>query len=160
MRILSFDPGKNTGIALIDTESDPMLKSFWTTRSNEELVEWLRDTENKFESYWNSNIDLILIEDYVNRGPGRGGFDHELDKGPTHRVIGIILATAIHLKIKVDYTNSSDKPVNYGWVGMEYKKGKKDMHHWDAITHAYGYCIRKKLGVDKKARLAFKGAKT
>jgi hypothetical protein len=155
MRILSFDPGsKNTGIALIDTESTPILKSFWTTRSKKELVKFLRE-----EAETGGQLDLILIEDYINRPKGSGGFDHNWDKGATHRVIGVIEATAIAMGIKVEFTKASDKAPNYGIVGMTYVKGKAEMHHWDAITHAYGYCLRKKLADPSKIMGAFAGGK-
>jgi hypothetical protein len=154
LKLVSFDPGENTGWAVLDPESEGhLLKNFGTTKGKKELVELLRDLETPY-------VQLqIVIEDYTNRPKSAGGFDHTWDKGYTHRVIGIIEGWAIRHNFKIAFSKPVDKAPAYGVVGLTYVKGKQNQHHMDAIVHGFHYIWKNKLAPMNKIIDAMAGKK-
>lgn len=144
MIILSFDPGKHCGWAVLDTENkERLLQRLGTAEGPEELHEQLKDFEERYKG-----LEVhVVIEDYINRPPKAGGFDHTWDKGYTHRIIGRIEGWVAHSGISssVYFQREHEKPGGYGIIGLKYVKGAKDKHHLDAVVH--GYLHVKKLNL-------------
>lgn len=139
MKILSLDPGNNTGWCLLDTNEKRVVQEFGTTRTETEFYQLLEEMDDRFEEL------TVVCEDYINRPPKAGGFDHTWDKGFTHRMIGAVKHWSWQNKFKLVLQQPMIKPAMYGLLGMEYKKGRKDIHHLDAIVHGFKYIYDKKL---------------
>lgn len=139
MKILSFDPGERTGWARLDTEATPAITEFGTLIGKAKLYDFLQGGGL-------DRIDQIVVENYIVRQTKKvNGFDHSWSKVETLRYIGAIDLRAHQLGIPIFYYNASNKPAAYGMLGLKYIKGKSNMHHIDAIVHAYKHCEEKKL---------------
>lgn len=145
MKVVSFDPGKKTGWAILDPESSGhLLINFGTTPNKTELIQLLKDLETP-------NVQLqVVVEDYINRPPKSGGFDHTWDKGYTHRIIGMIEGWCLRNRFKMILQQPSDKPAAFGIIGMQYKKGTQNIHHLDAIAHGFFYLFKNGLAPKEK----------
>lgn len=152
MKVVSFDPGKSTGWAVLDPESEGhLLINFGTTSNKTELVQLLKDFET-------TNVQLqVVVEDYINRPAKSGGFDHTWDKGYTHRIIGIIEGWCLRNRFKMTLQQPVDKPGAYGIIGLKYLKGAKHTHHLDAIAHGFFYIHKHKLAPQDKIFMAMAG---
>lgn len=152
MRLLAIDPGKANGLALLDTKQDRVLRNAWTVRGVEKLYAEL-------DECYEPGL-TIVAEDYVNRPPQAGGFDHHWDKGFTHRVIGAIEHWAWSNKLGiVTLQQPSIKPAMYGLVGLKYVKGAKNMHHIDAAVHGFKFLWDRKIIPQKEILNCMSGVK-
>jgi len=104
-------------------------------------------------------IKYCVVEDYINRPPKAGGFDHSWDKGKTHRVIGALDFWCYENSIELVLRQPMLKPAAYGQLGMVYQKGKKNMHHMDAIVHGYSWLLDNKYVEKKDVLLSLRGKK-
>lgn len=139
MFLLALDPGKNTGWAFFNTDSpEKSLQRFDTCRNEIALYAFLET--------FPPNIPItVVLEDYVIRSKKYGGKDHEFDKGQTLRVIGAIEHWCWLHKHDLKYVQPTDKPAAYGHVGLTYVKGKKNMHHMDAVVHGFEYMLKHEI---------------
>lgn len=138
MKILAIDPGKTTGWAQIDLESNKKITlcPFGTTKDTEltELIPQIRES------------GIIVYEAWLTRPKHlqRGAFDW--DPMITPQVIGSLktLCKVLGKPVPVEQ-QPSIKPVGYALAGMKYEQGKKGTHWQDALAHAVFYAV-KKLG--------------
>lgn len=154
MKFLSLDPGAiNTGWALFDTSnSDFPVTNFGTTRSKEQLFNLLQ------EDFLYEGLNQLIVEDYIiKQSVKAGGFNHDFDKGRTLRIIGALEFFAWSHAIDFVLYQPSNKPIAYGQIGLTYVKGKKDMHHMDAVVHGFNHCLLKELLPKSKILGRFKG---
>lgn len=132
VKILGIDPGKTTGLAMIEIKEKVPRPIFLDSSKDETLV----DQERLF-----SEADVIVCEDWKTR-PGiamTGGFNQ--DRMPATRVIGAA-QTLARLKGKQFVLQpASIKPVGYGWSNQKYQAGKKGLHTQDALAHAVYYAV-------------------
>lgn len=133
MLVLGIDPGKTTGLGLIEVEGkDIALKTMRESRDETclDYLDLLRLT------------DVIVVENFLIRPDKarRGSFDWDNMVAP--RVIGAITAQAQNLGKKIVLQEPSIKPVGYGWSNQRYVKGKKGQHIPDALAHAVYYAVR------------------
>lgn len=156
MIILSFDPGKHCGWAVSDTTKERLLQRIGTSEGPEELTTQLKD----FEQYKGEEVHVV-IEDYINRPPKAGGFDHTWDKGYTHRIIGRIEGWVTYTGIgEVYFQREHEKPGGYGIAGLKYVKGAKNKHHIDAAVHGIIHCDKYNLVPANKLINSLQGGRT
>lgn len=139
MRLAAFDPGKKTGIAIWDTDYGDKPHGM-ATLDVPKLFDWLDDTEK-------NQYDIFVVEDYLIRPKGsmKNAPSHNWDKGLTLRVIGAIAYRAHQLSCKFHLQQPSIKPIGAGFGGIEYKKGKHQPHHMDAMMHGFYYLVRNRI---------------
>lgn len=144
--LLSLDPGKTTGAALFKYEAEDgryvrhVLLRIWTI-SFEDIFKWL-----------NENVpDYYVVEDYKVRPRHlqKSGYAHQWDDGKTLRIIGFIEGLAQEHGVTIKKVQPSDKPLAYRLINKEYKKGKPNMHMWDAMAHGEMFFHRWKGGLLK-----------
>ena len=123
----SIDPGETTGFAIF---VDGKPESFGKVKFKE-FNAWLAE----------QNPDLFLVENYLIRPPELTGgrWIHQWDEGKTLQLIGAIEFKAYLLGVPVIRQEPSAKVMGYTLMKMEYKRGKKDMHVYDALAHGYVY---------------------
>jgi hypothetical protein len=133
MRLLAFDPGTTTGLALatvidkkITIDALDSIRSI-TARKVQEFVR---------------ECDIVICENFLVR-PNRartGAFDWN-SMEPV-RVIGLIQAVAELEDRKFVLQEPAIKPMGYGWAGLKYVAGKKGMHSHDAVAHLTYYAVK------------------
>lgn len=138
MKILGIDPGKTTGWGLVTFGEDG------------------HHTAIKFGTSKDPNLldilDLILEADHIvyenffvrPNQARRGSFDW--DPMVTPQVIGALKLLCHQHGKPISEQSPSVKPVGYGFASLNYKKGKKGTHEFDALAHAF-YCAVKNFGL-------------
>ena len=86
------------------------------------------------------DLDLFVVENYI-ISPKVYGHSHEGDSGETLRMIGAIEMLCHLQEIELVLQASSTKPAGYGFLGKSYKRGKRDMHAFDAMAHLVYYLV-------------------
>jgi len=133
IRILGVDPGKTTGLALIEVENKRM-KLLETRASKDSLaLDWLELLQA---------ADLLAVESFQLR-PNEartGTFDWSNMIAP--QVIGSIQTLAKMNGKEVVMQSPSTKPMGYAWSGQKYVAKKKGMHQQDALAHATYYAVK------------------
>lgn len=130
--LIAVDPGETNGWAqFIDGEC----VKFGTLKWENEIFDWITEQS---PNYW-------IVEDYIIRPEWAAGANHDFNRGITLQVIGAIKLWARAGGAVVNLQQPSLKPAAYGQMGATYVKGKKNMHHMDAIAHGTWY-INHKLG--------------
>ncbi len=133
-RILSFDPGKSTGWARLTVDNRQItLGEFGVSRDMT-----LSDVAHFFKE-----ADVVVYEGFW-VDPKLAAAGHlNYDEMPAPQVIGTIVTLAKQNQIShVVKQNASLKPPAYGFAGMIYVKGKKNMHAQDAIAHGVYYAVK------------------
>lgn len=133
MKILCLDPGKTTGVAVLQVhEKTPQLIFF-----SEETDVTLLSIEELF-----LGCDVVVCEEFLVRPAKarKGAFDWQDMVAP--RVIGA--ATTLAKKYeKIFVTQSpSVKPIGYGFANLKYVKGKKGVHIQDAVAHGMYWAVK------------------
>ncbi len=142
MLILGLDPGKSTGYALIEVvDRNIALKDFGVEKN--EQVSKISDLI--------SQSDLVICEDFKLRPEMARAGSLDYDNMVASRVIGKIELLCDLSKTKMVKQQPSLKPVAYGFAGMRYVKGKKNMHWQDAFAHAVYYSVKNQLASPVKA---------
>lgn len=134
-RILSFDPGKATGWANLTVDNRQIsLGEFGVSKDMT-----LSDVAHHFK-----NADVVVYEGFwIDPKLAQAGFLN-YDEMPAPQVIGTIRTLAKQYGIEhVVKQNASLKPPAYGFCGMKYQKGRKNMHSQDAIAHGVYYAVTK-----------------
>lgn len=127
--LIAVDPGENIGWARFNQDQEHVPVEFGTIKYHEFHI-WLeRETPN-----------IWVVEDYVIR-PKQ--YDHNFDKGYTLRVIGAIDFQAHRTGAVFQLQPANLKPGAYAQMGGSYQKGKRNMHHMDAIAHGSWYVNHK-----------------
>ncbi len=141
--VLGIDPGKTTGLGLIEVLA-PSIKLKTMRESKDETAADYLDLLRE--------ADVIVVENFQVR-PDKartGSFDWNDMIAP--QVIGAIRAVSASLGKTIVLQPPSIKPVGYGWSNQRYVKGKKGMHQQDALAHAVYYAVKnlKALPLKKK----------
>lgn len=132
-QLMAVDPGGTTGWAIYDIPSQSPIV-FGEVKGGD-FYEWLRD--------YTPDISTWVVEDYFVRPQGKaGGFQHHWDKGETFRKIGAIEYAAFLQGAEFYLQQPSLKPIAYKHINMEYKKGKKGMHIYDALAHGKLWLVK------------------
>lgn len=134
MKVLGLDPGKTTGVALIEIFNKRIKPPLAYLECRDET---LLEIEHLF-----AEADFIVVEDFKTR-PGKarqGAFDWDQMIAP--QVIGAAKALAKRYKKDLILQQPSLKPVAYGLSNQKYYPGKKGMHRQDALAHAVFYSVR------------------
>lgn len=138
MIALGLDPGKTTGVALIEViEKRPTILDIQETKDVTLLA-----IKHLFEK-----CDVVVCEDFLVR-PHKakaGAFDWNDMVAP--RVIGAATLLAQMFEKKFVLQQPAIKPVGYGFSNQTYKKGKQGMHIQDAVAHAVFYLVKNHLAV-------------
>lgn len=135
--IIAVDPGKTTGVASFTEDGDVI--SFGEIKWDE-FHSWLHELQD---------VTMWVVEDYKIRPAGvQGGYGHEWNDGKALQIIGAIKYHAWAMNAEVVLQQPSIKPVAYRVLGMEYKKGKKGMHIYDALAHGKYWFHTNKRYVD------------
>ena len=136
MKILGVDPGKTTGLALIEiVDRVPHIR--WMDESRD--VTGL-DYKDKIQL-----VDVVVMENFLVRPnkAKRGAFDWSDMVAP--RVIGAVTSLAAQFDTKLVIQEPSIKPVGYGYSNLNYVKGKQGQHVSDAVAHAVYYGVKQRL---------------
>lgn len=128
----SWDPGKSTGWCRFE---DYRLHSFGTIQ--------LENLGNMLQGI--QEAEVFVIESYFIRPKSAGGFDHNWSSPVALEAIGAIKSHAQQIGTEVVMQQSSLKVPGYGFAGMVYKKGQKNVHHRDALAHGVYYLVKRKL---------------
>lgn len=136
IKILGVDPGKTTGWARIDVDTETQkieLGIFGETRDTT-LVELIPQIKES---------DIITYEAWLTRPKHlqRGAFDWDPMIAP--QVIGSLLTLCKTLeKPRVVKQQPSIKPVGFAMAGLDYSSKKHQPHWKDALAHAVFYAVR------------------
>lgn len=138
MRILAIDPGPNMGYALAEFS-----ERFKTLKLLDSSIIRDKDKSYTFLAEQALNLDVFVVENYI-ISPKVYGHSHEGDSGETLRMIGAI-EMLCHLQDDLELVLQlpSTKPAGYGFLGKSYKRGKRDMHGFDAMAHLMFYLVTK-----------------
>jgi len=132
LTMYSWDPGKSTGWCEF---RENRLARFGTTDISE-LDVHLASIEE---------AEVFVIESYFIRPKSAGGFDHNFSSPIALEAIGEIKGRARRIGAEVVMQQASLKVPGYGFAGMVYKKGQKNIHHKDALAHGVYYLVKRKL---------------
>jgi len=131
--ILGIDPGKHTGLGMIEVIEDKIHLRTMRESLDVTCTDYLDLL---------GQADVIVVEDFLLRPTKarEGAFDWNNMVAP--RVIGAITAQLAGLKKPLVLQQPSIKPVGYAWSNQRYVKGKKGQHIPDALAHAVYYAVR------------------
>lgn len=128
MKIVAFDPGGTTGIALFDTEGSNPYQPIRIAQPKTKL-----DLYKELQEF--TDADICVIENYRIRP----NVIHDWSNVDTLRIIGYIMYWCDMNKIPYKLQEPVNKVPAYGWLGMKYVKGKPNMHIQDAVAHGAFY---------------------
>lgn len=128
MKLISFDPGKTTGFAIFQ---DCNVINVGTKKWEIEVLDWINELQ----------ADLFVVENFRLRKDQTNWWN----EGETLQVIGAIKARARMIGCPVELQEPNVKPVAYAWLKQDYKKGKANMHHMDALVHGNYYLVKNKF---------------
>jgi hypothetical protein len=134
MKILGLDPGKTTGVALLELNEKALSLVYVNETKDETLLEIVD---------YIKQADYVICEEFLvrpNKAHG-GAFDWSDMVAP--RVIGAATSLAKQYGAQFVLQSPSIKPVGYGWSAMQYVKGKQKMHMQDAVCHAVYFSVKK-----------------
>ena len=131
--ILGVDPGKTTGLSLIEVIEKKITLKMVRESRDETAVDWLDLLQE---------ADVVVLEDFLVRPKNArtGSFDWNDMVAP--RVIGAVTALSQVLHKKLVKQQPSIKPIGFAWSNQRYVKGKKGTHVQDATAHAVYYAVR------------------
>lgn len=133
MKIMGIDPGKTTGIAIIDIEHGKIRPIYFAECKDETLF----DIQHLF-----GEVDLIVCEKFdIDPKFARAG-KLDGDNMPAPRVIGAATLLAKMHKTRFELQSRTIKPVGYGLSNQLYQKGKAGMHNQDALAHAVFFAVK------------------
>ena len=134
MIILGVDPGKTTGLAMIQVEEKKI--SLLATRES-------KDTTALDFLDWIQQSDVVVVESfYVRPKKARtGAFDWDQMIAP--QVIGSVTTLTKSQGKVLQMQPPGIKPVGYGYSNQKYVKNKKGLHQQDAVAHAVYYAVHR-----------------
>lgn len=133
MLILGIDPGKHTGLGMIEVIDKKIHLKTMMESLDETAVEYLD---------WLKQADVVVLENFLvrPRNARAGSFDWNDMVAP--RVIGAVTAHLAALQKKPVLQEPAIKPAGYGFSNQRYVKGKKGQHIPDALAHACYYAVK------------------
>lgn len=149
MRVLGVDPGQHNGYAVLELKDK--IISLLDGGTIERLDFYKRLPEMI------TSIEIIVAEDFrVRPGQARlGAFD--FDRMVACQVLGVLEFLTVHSPTELKLQAASIKPVGFGFLGKPYRKGAKNVHHWDAAAHAVYYLVTQHGAVPPAGLKALKG---
>jgi len=123
-RYLAIDPGGTTGWAWMEDGKPTSMGEVPLS----ELKHWLDEQKPEF----------FVVESYIIRPRGSGGFNHSWNKGETLQIIGAIKLHAASLGVKVYEQQSSIKKVASGMFDIP----NNGSHQFDAVLHGMYWWFR------------------
>jgi len=143
MKILGIDPGKTTGLAMIEINPETKKPRLIEARA-------CMDVSGIEYNDWLKEADHIVVEDFKVRPQKaeRGSFNWSQMETP--KIIGSIQTLAKLLGKTIVLQQPSVKPMGYGYAHMVYVKGKQGTHIQDAAAHAMFFAVKKKLCLPSK----------
>lgn len=137
MIVIGFDPGEMTGVGVLKVNGDHKMKLVRSaTFSRADLYSKLAELLE--------GADVVVVEDFKVRpnNARRGSFDWS-HLVPV-QVIGAIHYESSRLGKPTHFQQPNLKPVGYSFLGKQYVKGAKNVHHLDALAHAAYYLVKNK----------------
>lgn len=135
LRILAVDPGESNGWAILDYTAEGGIVPVATGTTRKE--EFYKALDEKLLD----SVNFLVVEDFTVRPnyAKSGAFDW--DRMSACQVIGAIHFISTTRAIPMLLQSASVKPVGYGFLGKEYRKGAKNVHHLDAQAHGVYYLV-------------------
>jgi hypothetical protein len=131
--ILGIDPGLTSGlaVAILDLQTKEIE---WPLLAECSIGVFSENLQLLHDEYI---FDFMVCEDFTLRPDTRSDF---LSKGftslETAKLVGRVEQFCFTNSIGCSTPQASDKKFAYKLIGMEYVRGKKNMHKWDAKAHA------------------------
>jgi hypothetical protein len=142
MKILGVDPGKTTGLALIEVV-DRRMQLLATTQSRDSLcLDWLELLKS---------ADLLAVESFQLRPQKARTGSFDWSDMLTPQVIGSIRTLAAMHGKELELQSPSVKPMGYAWSGQKYVAKKPGTHQQDALAHATYYAVKHMKAVPASA---------
>lgn len=133
MKIMGVDPGKTTGIAVINIDENKKFSVGYFEESKDMTLLEINHIIGQ--------CDIIVCEDFV-VDPRK---DFGGDRMSAPQVIGALKVQCQLQQKPLVLQSRTTKPVGYGLSGQKYTAGKKGMHNQDALAHAVYYGVQKGL---------------
>ena len=140
MRIIGFDPGETTGVGIIEVGDDKKMRLMHS--SSLIKVDLYAKLPRLIQG-----CDAVIIEDFKVRpnNARKGSFDWS-HLVPV-QVIGALDYLTKSLGIPSHFQQPNLKPVGYAYLGKQYVRGAKNVHHLDALAHAAYYLVKNKYAL-------------
>ena len=139
MRILAFDPGDTTGVAIVSsqvTDEGPRASfEMMTQMTLNELIQWT--------ATFNEEVDLIIYERFIvfrQKAKQQTG-----SKMQVSQAIGVIKALAARLQVPIVEQGPDIKRPALAWSGITMPGVHAQTHKVDAALHAFFYLYTKGL---------------
>jgi len=134
MKILGCDPGKTTGLGMIEVDGKTI-----------KLVSMRESKDVTCSDYLDllQEADQIVLEGFLTRPKNARAGNFDWDDMVAPRVIGAVTALAHAFQKPLVIQQPAIKPVGYAWSNQRYVKGKKGQHVPDALAHAVYYAVSK-----------------
>jgi hypothetical protein len=133
VKILGIDPGKVTGLGMIEVDGKTI-----------KLVSMRESKDVTCSDYLDllQEADQIVLEGFLTRPKNARAGNFDWDDMVAPRVIGAVTALAHAFQKSLVIQQPAVKPVGYAWSNQRYVKGKKGQHVPDALAHAVYYAVR------------------
>lgn len=133
MKILGVDPGKSTGLALIQVNEKKMELLALRTSTDSLCLDWLDLLKA---------ADLLAVESFELRPQKARSGSFDWSDMLTPQVIGSVKTLAKMHEKEVVMQSPSVKPMGYAWSGQKYVPKKAGVHQQDALAHASYYAVK------------------
>lgn len=127
--VICIDPGTTSGFAIFIKGK---VANFGELKKDQIFI-WL-DRQNP---------DLFVVENYrIRPRTFRGKQTRTWDNPFALRILGAVESQCQIKEIPLVIQEPAIKPIGYGFLNMPYVKGKKNVHHLDAIAHGAYYFVK------------------
>lgn len=135
MKILSIDPGKSTGWAVIEVENSVIKLGMFGVTKDMTLV----DIQDHIK-----DADIVVFEGFWIRPDKAMAGKFNWQDMPAEKVIGSLMTLCkLHQKTQVIKQQPSVRVPGYAFANLVYKKGAKGKHWQDALAHGVYYAVTK-----------------
>lgn len=137
-KVMGYDPGHTTGVAMATVTLEPKPKIRWATRSIPEktLQAFLRDNTHKADFVV---CEIFAINPTVKQWNATRNTSNDL---LVANMFGWIQHSAFLAGIPFLGVRPAEKPMGYKKAGLKYVKGKSGTHEWDAMAHVANFISR------------------
>lgn len=136
MKLLCLDPGKTTGVAVLEI-NDKKPHPIYLDETKDVT---LTDIAELFRA-----ADLVVCENFLTRPnkARKGAFDWSDMVAP--RVIGAATTLSKLYDVPLVLQSPAIKPTGYGFANLKYVRGKQGVHIQDAVAHGMYYAVKHQL---------------